>query len=312
MAIFYFDAKDGFVTVNGALAEQGFRADKAFVLGYFREDCEPLFAKMTPSPEASPRGTQLCDLGGGIRLLSFVPLPVPCAEPQIICQTLCRTESASHLVTSCKRGGYHLVVETSTEIQEFPCPCALTDISVVAARVSHGHLLRITAKAEKRKFAAVTFYDDDYVPLFSGIYDDLRFDGADILCTEKKGGCNCCERTLRLSYADGKFSEKELSFVYRHDHLYVDELVPYVFLEKLTYKDFDGAENMLRRGLDVKTVLELTGDFDRIADFDFLPYRPFVVGVYLSSAFCKVRYFRFEVRDGVICDVYPTRHTDFT
>lgn len=62
---------------------------------------------------------------------------------------------------------------------------------------------------------------------------------------------------------------------------------------------------MLRRGLRAKSVLGTMGDFDSVADFEFLPYRPFVVGVYEKTAFCKVRYFRFDVRDGVICDVYP-------
>lgn len=305
MAIFYFDEKDGFVTVNGALAEQGFRTDKAFSLGFFREGCEPLFAKITPPVRDSAGGVGVCDLGGGIYVLSFDPEPARCAEPQIICQTVCRTESVSHLVTSCRRGGYYLIVETNAEIQEFPCPCALTDVNVVAARVSGGQLIKITAKAEKRRFAAVLFYGDDYVPLFSGVYDELGFDGSEIVCVENMGGCNRCRRTLRLGYSDGKFAEKELSFVYGRDHVYTDELIPYVFVEKLIFKDYEGAENLLRRGLCVKAVLDITGDFDCVADFDFLPYRPYVVGVYKKSACCKARYFRFDVRDGVVCDVYP-------
>lgn len=305
MSVFYFDAKDGFVTVNGALAEKCYCTDRAFALACFRDGFEPVFAKICVPPASAPLGTRICDLGGGIYLLSSDPLPAPCTEPQIICQTVCRTENVSHLVTSCKRGGYYLIAETDCEIHEFPCPCALTDVKVVSARVAGGQLIKITAKAEKRKFAAVLFYGDDYVPLFSGVYDDLYFEGADIVCIEKKGGCNCCERTLRLCYSDGRFSEKELSFSYAHDHLYVDELVPYVFLEKLIFEDIEGAENMLRRGLSAKSVLGTMGDFDSVADFEFLPYRPFVVGVYEKTAFCKVRYFRFYVRDGVICDVYP-------
>ncbi len=306
MSVFYFDAQDGFVTVNGALAENCFVTEKAFAVGYFKDGCEPVFARIPSRPQTGIRDIEICDLGNANYLLSFSPSSVSCIETQTLCQTVCRTESATHLVTSCRRGGFYLVVETDSEIHEFPCPCALTDLKVVAARVGDGQLLRITAKALQRKFAAVLFYGDDYVPLFSGVYDDLYFDGSEVVCTEKKGGCNGCERTLRLGYSDGGFSEKELSFSYAHDHLYVDELVPYAFLEKLMFRDLDGAENALRRGLSAKAVLGITGDFDRIADFDFLPYRPFVIGLYKKSSFCKVGYFRFEVRDGVICDVYPT------
>lgn len=305
MAIFYFETDGGFVTVNGALAEQGFRADKDFALAYFREGRAPVFAKMASHPRKKTDGVKVCDLGGDAYLLSFRTRALRLDEPEVICQTVCRADNVSHLITSCRRGDFFLIAETSAEIQEFSCPCALNDIKAVAVHVSGGQILRITAKAERRKFAAVVFYGYDYLPLFSGVYDNVYFDGADVVYVERLGGCNDCVRTTRLCYSDGRFEKKQLSFTYGHDHLYPDELLPYLLVEKLKFGDLQGAEELLRRGLDAKAVLGTLGEFDEAADFPFLPYRPFVVGVYKSSDLCKVRYFAFDVRDGVICDVYP-------
>ena len=76
-----------------------------------------------------------------------------------------------------------------------------------------------------------------------------------------------------------------------------------MFLEKLLFGDERGAEELLRRTLSVSAARVMLGDFDRIADFDFIPYRPFVAGVYSLSSFCRVRYFRFCVTDGIITDI---------
>lgn len=306
MSKFYFDLKSGFVTADGALTGSGFEKDNAFALGYFCDGSEPLFAAIGKHPEnAVSEKLGVCDMGERRYFLSFNPSPANYGEAEILFQTTCIAGNVSHLITCCRRGGIILVAETSEEIFEIPCPCALSDIKVSAVTLKKGHILRITACAGEKKLLAMLYYSGDYLPLITTFCDSFTFDGSDIICTEYLGGCNCCSRTRRLEYSKGAFCERELSFVYKRNHDYPDELIPYVFLEKLLFRDNAGAEDYLRRGLTVSAVKDILGDFDCIADFEFLPYRRFVAGVYKRAPYCKVRYFNFCVTDGLISDISP-------
>lgn len=307
MAKFYFDVKNGFATADGALVKDFFDTDNDFALGYFSPDREPLFAKIPVRLSSCPlKGINVCDLGESRYYLSFSPL---CRreEAEIIFQTQCHAENISHLVTFCYRGEYALVIETPNEIYEIACPSALSEIQVKAVNLKNGQIIRITANAARRKFIAILLYRDDYLPLFQTFCDGVSFDGADILIKENLGGCNSCVRTRRLIYKNGNFADGELSFIYKRCHDYPDELLPYVFAEKIIFGDNNGAAELLRHSLSVSAVKETTGDFDAVADFEFLPYRPYVIGLYKRSAYAKVQYFRFSVHDGIISDISPCR-----
>ena len=84
MSVFYFDAQDGFVTVNGALAENCFVTEKAFAVGYFKDGCEPVFARIPSRPQTGIRDIEICDLGNANYLLSFSPSSVSCIETQTL------------------------------------------------------------------------------------------------------------------------------------------------------------------------------------------------------------------------------------
>lgn len=305
MAKYFFDDNDAYVTADGALIKSGYEKNGDFAVGYFCKGCEPLFAKIIRDGRAFPQsGITIVDAGYSCRRILFSPAPVKEETAEVLFQTVCRAGNVSHLVTVCRKSGYRLIVETKDEIYEIPCPVALSDLKVSAAAMKRGHLIKIVAKAGKKKLIALIYYFGDYAPLLVKFCDDFRTDGDCVEITERLGGCNDCVRTERLEVNNGAFVCRGLSFVYRRDHPYPDELIPYVFLEKLLFGDESGAEELLRRTLSVSAVRATLGKFDKIADFDFIPYRPFVAGVYSLSPFCRVRYFRFCVTDGVITDIY--------
>ena len=305
MAKYYFDAKNAYVTADGALVKSGFEKEGAFALGMFSEGHEPLFAKIDENGRPSPLGRlQICDAGFSSRYLVFSPVPERSGEAEVLFQTVCRVGNLSHLITVCQKGGFRLVIETRDEIYEIPCPSALSDVKVCAAPTRNGHMIKITANAQKKKLLAMIYYAGDYVPLLISFCDGFRTNDDCVEITNRLGGCNDCVRTQRLTVKNGTFTEDSLSFIYKRDHLYPDELIPYVFLEKLLFRDIGGAEELLRRTLSVSAVREILGDFDSIADFEFVPYRPFIAGVYTLSSFCRVRYFSFSVTDGLITDIF--------
>lgn len=303
MAEYHFCDDGGFVTVNGALSNSGFCIAGEFALGSFHDGCEPLFVKI-PKRITGPVSpfVNVCDAGQGRYVLSFSPR-LRNDGTVVVTQKEVHAGNVSHLVTVCKKGGYLLVVETADEIYELPLPVALSDLGVSAVAAGKGQLLKISAKAEDKDFIALLYYAGDYSLLFDSIADRLSFDGSVVVCTENLGGCNGCVRTRRLRFEKGAFRETEVGFVYKHCHDYPDELLPYVFFEKLAFKDDEGAQELLRRSLTVKAVKEIVGDFDGVCDFSFLPYTPFVAGVYSRAAYSRVRYYRFSVSDGLITDI---------
>ncbi len=303
MAEYYFCDDGGFVTVNGALSSSGFCIAGDFVLGCFYDGFDPVFAKI-PKKITRPIShfIDVCDVGQGKFFLSFSPRPTNDGSV-VIAQKELRAGNVSHLVTLCRKSGYLLVVETADEIYELPVQTELCDLNVSAVAAGKGQMLKISAKANDKRFLALFYYCGDYVRLFDSTADDLRFDGASVVCTDNLGGCNGCVRTRRLRFEKGAFRETETGFVYRHDHDYPDELVPFVFLEKLIFGDDAGAQELLRRSLPVKSVREILGDFDSVADFSFLHYTPYVAGVYKRAAYCKAKYYRFSISDGLITDV---------
>ena len=304
MAKYFFDDNGAYVTADGALIKSGCEKQGDFAVGYFHEGCEPLFAKMSGDGRPFPaEGLTVIDAGFSCRYILFSPTPRSEEEAEVLFQTSCRAGDVSHLVTVCRKRGFRLVLETRDEIYEIPCPSALSDLQVSAATMKNGHLIKISAKTEKKKLLALICYRGDYAPLLTTFCDDFRTDGEGVEITERLGGCNDCVRTERLTIKNGAFARDGLSFVYKRDHSYPDEIIPFVFLEKLLFGDERGAEELLRRTLSVSAARVMLGDFDRIADFDFIPYRPFVAGVYSLSSFCRVRYFRFCVTDGIITDI---------
>ncbi len=293
--------------MNGAPATQGFSTEKDFALGFFSEDCEPLFAKIPSEISESPaNGINVCDLGYGRYFLSFSPAEKG-GETHIFSQTRCKAGNTTHLITMCKRKEFLLVTETPGEIYEIVCPCPLSGIKVKAVGVKNGYLLRITATAQKKKLIAYVYYEDDYLPVLEKFCDDFSFDGPDVLIKEDLGGCNRCTRTQRYAFRNGAFVKTERSFVYKRCHEYPDELLPYLLIEKLLFGDDAGAEELLGRNLSVPAVREILGEYDSVADFGFLPYRPFIAGVYKNSGYCRVRYFSFGVKDGLITGIFPLR-----
>lgn len=308
MAEFYFDDNGGFVTANGALTSSGFCSDKAFAIGYFKNGCLPIFAKIPPVITGGLTDKiHVLDLGRARYRLSFLPSPASLPSSEIIFQTNCKAGNVTHLVTHCCRGDYFLVIETEEEIHEFSCPCALSDIKVFAVTLSKGHLIRITARAENKKFIALVCYNGDYYPLYQTVCDDFFFDGPELVCTRTLGGCNTCVLTERLSYKDGKFVPSDKSFLYRHSHPYPDELIAYGFLERLIFGDSGGAEEYLARGFSLRAAKEILGDFDSVADYDEVYYRPFVAGIFKKAPYCKAEYFVFDVKDGLISSIRPCR-----
>lgn len=304
MADFYFDCNEGYVTVNGTLANSGFCADGDFALGYFRDGYRPLFVKI-PHRITQPVSAlmHITDLGKNVYFLNFSPCPETEEEAKIISQTSCSVAGVKHLVTLCKKGGFRLITETAEEIYETACPCALSNISVSATPLKQGHILKITADADGKKMLILLLYNGDYRQLFLTFCDSYCFEESDIVCVYRRGGCNGCVKTLRYRYKKGKFQEYDRSFLYRHDHCYPDELKPYEFAEKLLFGDENGAQEMLRRSFSVASAKEILGDFDAVADFDFLPYRPYTLTIMKRAPYCKARSYVFDVRDGIICDI---------
>ena len=308
MTTFHFDDNSVFVTADGALVQSGFRMDKAFVLGAFRDGCEPVFVRI-PEVVRGPVSpfVSVCDAGGAQLYLSFGSFRPTNTDESVLFQTTCHAGNTEHLVTVCKRGGYFVVIETKDEIFEFPCPYAPEKPTVSAAETKGGHVLKITAKTGEKKLLALLYYSGDYSPLLQLFCDDFSFRGSDLFVTDRLGGCNRCVRERRLTLGQGKYHTAETRFSYLRPHEYPDAIKPFAFLQRLSSGDDDGALELTKLGFSVPAAKETIGSFDCVADFPSLGAHPFVAGVYDKAPYSKVRYFRFSTENDLICGITPCR-----
>lgn len=304
MTQFFFDIKDGFITIDGNLAPNIYLAKKPFFLAYYKKNCLPVYAKVPLCPKESiDESIFITQLKEDYFVLSFFPRPLLC-EKQVVFQTFCQGNDA-HMLTVYFDGEYKAVVETQSEYVEFSFPCRPDDIKIKSEPLKNGCLIQINAKVDGQKLLAIYYYGCDYIPLLYLVCDDFCYDDDCILAQDFLGGMKQCYCTRRLNFCNGRFVAKEVSYSYRKQIDFIDELKPYLLFEYYLAGDNASCSDLLSPSLPLSSLNMLFQGLDCIADFENSPYYPMQPALFSKQNFSKAKYFKFVVKNGYICDIIP-------
>lgn len=297
MAILFFDSPKGVILVNGKVCGgKSARVDECFCIEYFPFD--PTLDQVRCAVKDRP---PLFDDVMFIRhrkdyIVRFSPKKKRAENNEAYFQKVLQPQNgAMHCLTCHKDCSHKISVETQSELITLDVPCKSVDVRFTCETMPHGgQLLLIIADLESgKKYACVLHYKDDYTVLLSLCCDDIKIDSTGVRV------CDCLRDALdrrcvrHLKFCGDCFIEESRHFENTCAHRYIDEIVPYIFVESIRYGDDDCALNCLcptLRGLDAK---ELLGDFIGICDC--LDYKPFEIcllysgeeGLYTKTyAFC--------------------------
>ena len=306
MARLYFDKPKGIILIDGVKCDSKFaRTSGAFCLQYFPFD-NALNSIFYACDGRILNTTEVCFIKHGKDyIVKFCPIKKPIREDeetylQIISSP---TEGKSHCLSCVCSQRHKIVVETESEIFYINIPAKATSCDFKCANLHEGQLLTIFAKLENGKtFVCALHYLDDYTPLLSLSCDE-------VYCEED--GLRICDRlddtmartcVRKISFVEDGFTEISRHFEYACDHIYNDELIPYVFLESLNCRDEECIQNLVSysmKDIDFRTYF---GDFIEICDC--LDYSPYVVTlVYSGEEGFYTRTYKFCVTNKKITKV---------
>lgn len=302
----FFDKPKGIILIDGAKCNGEYATvGKCFCIEYlpFDYSLKPIFYACAGKIESV---RELCFIRHGKdHIVKFCPTKKPISsDEELYLQHIVDCQGKQSHCLSCKcKEGHKIVVETENEIHYLDVASRVKTCDLKVAPLSNGQLLSIFAKLENGKtYVCFLHYLDDYTPLLSLYCDEISCSD-DCLCVLDDLCDTLARRCVRrIAFCDDSFVELSRHFEYSCQHAYVDELIPYVFLESLNCGDADCIQNCLSysmKDFDCKTFF---GDFIEICDC--LKYTPYEVTlVYSSKEGFYTRTYKFRVSGGKITKV---------
>ncbi|MDE6188959.1 MAG: hypothetical protein K2G37_01565 [Clostridia bacterium] len=302
----FFDKPKGIILINGNKCNESYAVvDKRFFIAYvpFDYSLEPIFY----ASDGKICGVnELCFIKHGKDfIVKFCPAKKPVSlNEDLYFQKIVDCQGGASHCLSCKcKESHRIVVETQNEIHFLDVICKVVDCDFKVAPISNGQLLSVVARLENGKtFVTLLHYLDDYTPLLT-LYCD-EFSCADDCITV----CDSLDDTLarkcvrRIAFCEDSFVEQSRHFEYSCRHNYVDELIPYVFLESLNCGDRDCMQNCLSYNMKDFDFKGFFGDFIEICDC--LKYKPYEITlIYSERGGFYTKSFRFFVAGGKITKI---------
>lgn len=303
MAILFFDNPQGIILVNGKLCDAASACvDKRFCIEYI-----PFNPALKPIICAIDGKAPILDDVAFIRhrgnyIVRFCPEKIckPCPNDVYLQKVLQPIDGAAHCLT-CHSGNTHQIsVETQNEMTTYEIPCKAADVKFSCQTISSGQLISVFSQLENCKtHVAILHYNDDYTTLLDLCCDEIDADESGLFVYDCLGDTlgRRCARKLR--FCDDCFVEESRHFENSCSHSYIDEIIPYVFIESVCYGDKERVKDCLcseLRGCDFKNVL---GDFIGICDPP--SYKPYEVSLlYTDCDGLYTKSFCFSVSSGKI------------
>ena len=306
MTRLHFDNPQGVILIDGVKCNQHtVHTDGSFCLQYVPYDDNYLPILCAVSGKGKLRDDVIFIRHGKDYIVRFCPKRRPCnIQSQTYIQKVLEPNSGSaHCLTCHIDDFYKISVETQDELITLNVPCRVRDVKFSCIPISSGQLLSIFASLENGKtYVGALHYKDDYTLLLDICCDEV--------CAEEDGlrVCDNLHDTLnrkcvrKLSFCKECFVEKSRHFENHCLHNYIDEVLPYAFVESVFYGDEDYARSFLSNTLRDCDLQDILGNYVGICDC--LEYKPFEITLLYSD--CDGLYtktFRFEVEHGKILKI---------
>ena len=306
MARLFFDKPKGIILIDGVRCN-GDRAKvgEKFCLQYIPFDSS--FRPITYACDNKVHSTrELCFIKHGKDyIVKFCPAKKPiCEDEETYIQHFvdCHDRRSHCLSCKCKEG-HKIVIETENEIYFANVPTRIVSCDFKIAPISEGQLLTVFAQLDNGKtYVCILHYLDDYSPLLSLICDEIYCDEDGLIVCDNLDDTMARKCVRKICFCQEGFVEISRHFEYACNHIYVDELVPYVFLESLNCHDDDCLRGCVAYSMKDFDFKSFFGDFIEICDC--MEYVPFVVTlVYSGEDGFYTRTYKFCVSGGKITKV---------
>ena len=303
---FYFDKPKGIILIDGVKCDGKYAVvDKRFCLTYVPFDCalKPIFYACDGKVKVCD---ELCFIKYGRDfIVKFCPAKKPLSfDEETYFQKIVDCQGGTSHCLSCRRKECHkIVVETQNEIIYHDVACKVVDCNFKIAKITVGQLLHICAKLENGKtFVSVMHYLDDYTPLLTLCCDEYSCSDDCIELCDYLDDSLARKCVRRIAFSGNSFCEVSRHFEYACRRNYVDELIPYVFLESLSCGDSDVANSCLSYDLREFDCKGFFGDFIEICDC--LKYKPYELTLfYCEKGEFIAKSFKFFVAGGKITKI---------
>ena len=302
MAILFFDSPKGIILINGSLCDgKKMCVGEKFCIQYI-----PFDASLNQVCCAVDGKPKFYDDVIFIRhrkdyIVRFSPKR-KCADinEAYLQKILQPPHGAMHCLTCHKDSCHKMSIETQSEMTTFDVPCKVVDAKFSCAPLTVGQLLLVIAHLENEKsYACVLHYSDDYTTLLNLCCDDISIDSTGVTVCDNL--CDCLGRRCvrKLRFCGDCFIEESRVFENFCNHNYVDEIIPYIFVESIGYGDSDCALNCLCPTLRGCNLQDIFGNFIGICDC--LDYKPFEICLlYSDECGLYTKTFVFNVEQGKI------------
>lgn len=303
MTKLHFDNPQGVILIDGIKRDSAIvNTDGNFCIQYIPYDDNYLPIICAVNGKSKLRDDVLFIRHGKDYIVRLCPKRRPCKTQSktYIQKVLEPNLGATHCLTCHVDETYKISVETQDELITLNTPCKVCDVKFSCVPISCGQLLSIFAVLENGKtYVGILHYQDDYTLLLDICCDEV--------CAEEDGlrVCDYLRDTLnrkcvrKLSFCGDCFVEKCRHFENYCSHSYIDEMLPYAFIESVCYGDEDYTRRCVSDSMRDCNIKDLLGNFVGICDC--LDYTPFKITLLYSD--CDGLYtktFRFEVCSGKI------------
>lgn len=315
MPTLYFDTHNALFLINGLPPVQPLLCKKGETIDVFcqpetrnKSCCAPIFVKIFigEQPHLNSDLLYYIDCGDGIYFLSaHKALLSSNATLDIVAQQHFYFEP-NHTVTVYNDFSGHICVETDKFFYSASCPLVASS-TIQAKNTQNGTLFIILSQLYNgKKSLVICEFNDDYCELLNEIADDIDFLEEGITVTKCFVDMQSHTTTILYSYQNNTYVSEKISCK-RRGCRFVDELLPYAFLEAVIAEDDDEIEGMLDADLrqPLSTFSRFFGKFN-IAQMSFLSYIPYCVPLIIqqenSSNYILKRY-NFTVSNHRIVDI---------
>lgn len=302
MAILFFDNPKGIILVDGNVCDgKKTRVGEKFCIQYFPFD--PSLCQVYCAVNNKPKlfDDVIFIRHRGDYIVRFNPKKKIAEKEDVYLQKILQPpHGAMHCLTCHKDSCHKLSIETQSELITLALPCRAIDAKFSCAPLTVGQLLFAKIILENEKiYACVLHYGDDYTTLLSLCCDEISIDSTgvtvcDDLCDSLGRRC-----VRKLRFCGDCFVEESRLFENVCNHNYIDEIIPYIFVESIGYGDNDCALNCLCPTLRNCNLQEILGDFIGICDcLDYKEYE--ICLLYSDESGLYTKTFRFDIERGKI------------